>query len=112
MIVAPSPAEPSWAVRIFHGQSRAWIWDRTVALYFRTETGRPTMKGSGVLLKIADAAFILSAAHVLKHAEEMELQIGPMSHGSRLIRPDDAQVGINKNLDDVDIGFIRRSEER
>jgi hypothetical protein len=68
------------------------------------------MGGSGVLLKIADAAFILSAAHVLKHAEEMELQIGPMSHGSRVIRPDDAQIWIHKDLDEVDIGFVRLSE--
>ena len=69
------------------------------------------MKGSGVLLKIADAAFILSAGHVLKYAEEMELQIGPMSHGSQLIRPEDGQVGVSKDLDDVVIGFVRLSQE-
>ena len=110
MVVQPA-SEQSWVARIFRGPAREWIWDRTIALYFRTETGRPTMKGSGVLLKIADAAFILSAGHVLKHAQDMEIQIGPMAKGSRVIKPQDGQVGISPDLDDVDIGFVRLSEE-
>ena len=35
------------------------------------------MQGSGILLKIADAAFVLSAGHVLKLGKDMEIQIGP-----------------------------------
>lgn len=110
-----NPEEPSiessWTLRIFRGPSRKWIWDRTVGLYFRTETGNPTMQGSGVLLKIADAAFVLSAAHVLKLGKDMEIQIGAMAKGSKLIKLPAAQFAFSDDLTDLDLGFVRISTE-
>jgi hypothetical protein len=73
-------SDEEWGLRFMLGLSKNWILERTVALYARTETGEPVMQGSGVLLKIADTAFILSAGHVLKAAKDMGLLIG---HGRR-----------------------------
>lgn len=112
MSVAEPTNEALWTERIFRGPAREWIWDRTVGLYFRTETGWPTMQGTGVLLKIADASFVLSAGHVLKKAEEMQIQIGPMAKGSRLIALQRGeQFAFSDDLDDLDLGFIRLSTE-
>jgi hypothetical protein len=71
------------------------------------------MQGSGVLLKIADAAFVLSAGHVLKQAEDIGIQgvqIGPMAKGSRLIKYGAAEVTWSNDLTDLDLGFIHLTD--
>jgi hypothetical protein len=69
------------------------------------------MQGSGVLLKIADIAFVLTAGHVLKGNRDMEMLIGPMAKGSRTIKAHDGQFAFSDDIADVDVGFIRLSDE-
>jgi len=97
--------------RIFRGPARQWIWDRTVGLYFRTESGEPVMRGSGVLFKISNVAFILTAGHVLKEHQDMEIQIGAMAKGSKLLKAHGRRFGFTNDLADMDTGFIELSEE-
>jgi hypothetical protein len=90
-----------------YGPSKNWILERTVGLYARTETGDPIMAGSGVLLRIADVAFVLSAGHVLKAMRDMGILISPMANGSQLIRPGELDVIASEGHSEIDAGFIR-----
>jgi hypothetical protein len=141
----PSATQPSveqtWALRIFREQARAWIWERTIGLYLRQQQGDPVMYGSGVLLRIADAAFVLTAGHILKEVippkvreatiarrstaalnkasrEEAtcpvttEILVGPMAKGSHLTRlVGEVHVVIADGHSEVDAGFIRLPAE-
>jgi hypothetical protein len=67
------------ASRIFKASQR-WIKERTVALYRIMPEGNLVMVGSGVLLQIAHAAFVLSAGHVLEGLAEGAALVGPMTN--------------------------------
>ncbi len=66
--------------------------------------------GSGVLLRIADASFLLSAAHVLAEVEKALLLIGPMVTDSRLI-PSPTSVQVTNDREALDVGYARLSPE-
>jgi hypothetical protein len=102
-----------------HRSSRDWIKLRTIGLYRVMEGGNPVLEGSGVLLKIADAPFVLTAGHVLHAvAENAAILIGPMAgitkpaHFVTLTSP---TVQISKDaMNDhavIDIGYARLTDE-
>jgi len=98
------------AERIFHS-SRSWIFDRTVGIYARTPGGNPRLEGSGVLLQIADAPFLLSAGHVLKASKEAAIMPAPMVPGSRMIPMRGVRINFTAEQKQFDVGFVRLPDE-
>jgi hypothetical protein len=92
-------------------ESAAWILARTVALYAQAEGGNPVLEGTGLLLKIADVAFLVSAAHVfagtVKDQRRMLIGLGP---NVRLGNLGGLMVEMSRDRDAVDIAFARLSE--
>jgi hypothetical protein len=61
-------------------RAKRWIFDRTVAIYFRKPDGNPVQRGSGVLLQMGDAVFLVSASHVMAIVRDgVEILIGSMN---------------------------------
>jgi len=93
-------------------ESAAWILARTVALYAQTEGGNPVLEGTGLLLKIADVAFLVSAAHVfagiIKDRRAMLMGLGP---SVRLGNLRGLRVEVSRDQHDVDIAFARLPED-
>lgn len=89
-------------------ESADWILARTVPLYAQAEGGNPVLEGTGVLLKIADVAFLVSAAHVfagtIKDRRTMLMGLGP---NVRLGSLSGIVVELSRDRDDVDIAFAR-----
>lgn len=98
------------AKRIFRA-SRTWIFDRTVGIYAQARGGNPRLEGSGVLLQIADAPFMLSAGHVLKASEDAAIMPAPMMPGSRMIPMPDVRINFTADQRQVDVGFVRLPDE-
>jgi hypothetical protein len=94
-------------------EATEWILARTVAIYFRMPGGNPVMRGSGVLVKIADVGFVLSASHVLDIAndEDATLLVAPMVDRSRSVPVSEAAIAFTTDQHDLDIGAIRLSQE-
>jgi len=101
---------PETAKRIFRA-SRTWIFDRTVGIYAQTRGGNPRLEGSGVLLQIADAPFMLSAGHVLKASEDAAIMPAPMMPGSRMIPMPGVPITFTAEQRQVDVGFVRLPDE-
>lgn len=70
------------------------------------QDAEPVFEGSGVLLKIAETAIVLSAGHVLEAAKEAALLLGPMTGGSRFV-PLPGPFQVSRDQDAVDVGFAR-----
>lgn len=97
--------------RVFRA-SHHWILERTVAIYKQMPpAGNPVLEGSGVLLRIADASFLISAAHVLLAAQEARILIAPMSSPSRLVQLSPFTCQISNDRDDIDVGYVRLRDE-
>lgn len=106
----PEIDSPETAKRIFRA-SRAWIFDRTVGIYAQARGGNARLEGSGVLLQIADAPFMLSAGHVLKASADAAIMPAPMMPGSRMIPMPGVRVTFAAEQNQLDVGFIRLPEE-
>ena len=78
------------------------------ALYAQTGTGDPVLEGTGFLLKIADAAFLVSAAHVfagvVKDRRTMLMGLAP---GIPLANLSGMMIEVSRDRDNVDIAFAR-----
>jgi hypothetical protein len=111
MLPSQSSDESAQAAQIFQGPAREWIWERTVGLYFKAPGGNPVLQGTGVLLQVADICFVLTASHVLKKSKDMEIQIGPMAKGSRMIRVLECQIVYSNDENDMDVGVMRISAD-
>lgn len=88
-----------------------WIFEHTVGIYFQMAGGDPVPWGSGVLLRIADASFVLSASHVLKRASEATLRLAPSVEGSRFVTISSLDLQRSKDTEHLDIGWMRLSED-
>jgi hypothetical protein len=91
-----------------------WALRRTVAVYARVVGGVPVPHGSGVLLRIAKATFLVSASHVLfdrKNPDERELFITSGLPGSAFTSLGGLDVKASHDQDDVDVAFVRLSPE-
>jgi hypothetical protein len=106
----PEIHSPETAKRIFRA-SQKWIFDRTVGIYAQARGGNPRLEGSGVLLQIADAPFILSAGHVLKASKDAAIMPAPMMPGSRTIPMPRVRISFTAEQKQVDVGFIRLPDE-
>jgi len=92
--------------RILHA-ARSWIWEHTIGLYMRRKEGNPVMVGSGVLLKVADVGFVLSAGHVLKEMNGAEFLFGSMSAGGRLISTTEhLEIRVTTDERTYDLGVV------
>lgn len=96
--------------RIFRA-SHEWIKKRTVSVFRQMPGGNPVLEGSGVLLKIADAAFLISARHVFEAATEALLLIGPMSAPSLFVPLRTPTIKISVDADTVDVGYTRLPDD-
>lgn len=106
----PEIDSPETAKRIFRA-SRTSIFDRTVGIYAQARGGNPRLEGSGVLLQIADAPFMLSAGHVLKASEDAAIMPAPMMPGSRMIPMPGVRINFTAEQRQVDVGFVRLPDE-
>lgn len=88
-----------------------WILARTVVLYAQATGGNPVIEGTGVLLKIADVAFILSAAHVCAGVVKDGRALLVGVHGAPLISLEGLDVQVSDDRGDEDIAFMRLPSE-
>jgi hypothetical protein len=88
-----------------------WIFDHTVAIYFQMPNGNPVPWGTGVLLRIADASFVLSASHVLERASEATLRIAACVEGSRFVTVSSLDVRRSEDTDHLDVGVVRLNSD-
>src|ERR1043166_4545230 len=86
-------------------EGRPWMLDRTVAIYTLVDGGVPVLHGSGILLRIADANFLLSAAHVLEEGadEDTLLLVTQGTPGSGFVPLSGVEIQHTENKEDVDI---------
>lgn len=99
------------AERLMH-EAREWMLARTVPILAWAPGGLPVLEGSGVLLKIANAGFILSAAHVFAGVikDGRGLAIG-LVNGVNILRLDGLEVQVSDDQRDVDVAFLRLPPE-
>jgi hypothetical protein len=90
-------------------RGQQWAVERTVLIYVRAPGGDPVPRGSGVLLKIAEAGFVLSAAHVLDGAHHAQVVLG--GYAGALIHLRGVVFGVAHDKDDVDVAFMRLPDE-
>jgi hypothetical protein len=91
-------------------RSLDWIAARTVAMCaIASPDAYPVQHGTGILLRIADAAFLVSAAHVLAAAPERTLLIGGGPTNLKLIPLLDLVINrtTGQDSDGFDFGFVR-----
>lgn len=86
-------------------EAEDWVLERTVPLYARTSTGDPVPHGTGILLRIADASFVVSASHVL-HEPDREL-LAATAHGGKFLSLGGHTFQHTEDQRDIDIGFMR-----
>ena len=78
-------------------------------LYRVDGTGKPVLFGSAVLLQIADAYFLLTAAHVLDHNETSTLYYGvggPLRVLVGVAHKSSLTAGTSRDNDKNDVGFM------
>jgi len=92
-------------------RAREWILDHTVAIYFQMDGGNPVPWGTGVLLRIADASFVLTASHVLERASEATLRIAACVAGSRFVTVSPLELWRSSDTEQLDVGVVRLSDE-
>jgi hypothetical protein len=85
----------------------AWLAERTVSLLIEDIPEALTQLGSGLLLAIDDSVFLVSAAHVLKHAIDGQVWINPVADGAKMIPLEKMKVVLTNDRFKVDFGFIK-----
>ncbi len=84
-----------------------WMLARTVGIYALVPGGRPVPHGSGVLLRIADASFVVSAAHVLLGGDSAEILLAPSIAESRLlVSLGQLKVHATRDTENYDVGYV------
>lgn len=89
-----------------------WMEARTVCLCHRVPGGNPVAKGSGVLLRVADVGFVITAGHVLQglDGQGVELLVAPDAGDLGLYNLGDktcVDIGRTRDLADVDLAFVK-----
>lgn len=88
-------------------RARPRVLAHTIAIYVAYEDGAPKGHGSGVLLKIADTAFVLSCKHVLEEAAKKGAVLYTVGEeGSVLVPLVGVRYGWVDN-NDIDLGFAQ-----
>jgi len=90
--------------------SSSCLAERTVSILIEEYPNALTQLGTGILLAIADSVFLVSAAHVLKHAVDGQVWINPVANGSRMLPLEKMEVALSSDRSRVDFGFIRLPE--
>lgn len=93
-------------------ESAKWILARTVPLYALARGGNPVLEGTGVLMKVADTGFLLSAAHVFAEVikDGRTVQVG-LAAGLPLLDLGGIDVELSHDRQDVDLAFARLPDE-
>lgn len=88
--------------------AREWILARTVPVYAWARGGLPVVEGSGVLLKIADAGFLVSAAHVMAGVikDGRGLFMG-LADEADILNLGGLDVQVSDDRDHVDVAYMR-----
>lgn len=97
----------SFATQAFR-TAREWMLDRTVPIYAWAHGGLPVLEGSGILLKIADAGFLVTAAHVVDGVvkDGRALFMG-MADGEGIVNLGGLDFQVSDDQRDVDVAFTR-----
>lgn len=87
-----------------------WILDRTVPLFALAPRGVPVLEGTGVLVQIADAHFLFTAAHVVGGIvkDGRALLFGTQDG---LFSLEGLDVKVSDDREDVDVAFIRMPQQ-
>lgn len=96
----------------FADQAEDWVLERTVPLYAQTRTGNPVLEGSAVLLRIGEAAFLVTAAHVVAGVVkdgDRRLLVGTI-RGQSLVSLEGLEAAVSADKNDVDIAFFRLTD--
>jgi hypothetical protein len=92
-------------------EAKQWILERTVGIYFQMPDGNPVPWGTGVLLRIADESFVLSASHVLERASEATARLASCVAGSRFVNVTSVRLSRTVDTETLDVGFLRLTPE-
>jgi hypothetical protein len=87
-----------------------WIEERTVCLFHLSPGGNPVPMGTGVLLRVANAGFILTAAHVIGASQKdqgLRILVAPNINNLGLIDLVGASATRSLDIDNVDAAIIR-----
>jgi len=97
----------AFAIQAFR-TAREWMLDRTVPIYAWARGGLPVLEGSGVLLKIADAGFLVTAAHVVDVVvkDGRGLFLG-LADGEDIVDLGGLEVQVSHDQRDIDVAFMR-----
>ncbi|MBV8757080.1 MAG: hypothetical protein JO257_07395 [Deltaproteobacteria bacterium] len=88
-----------------------WLHERTVQIHWLDKARNVQVPlGSGVLLKIGDTGFLLSAAHVLRHGRRRTLLMFPTESNVAInLNTSDMRMSIDESV--VDVGIARLAPE-
>ncbi len=92
--------------------AREWMLARTVPILAWARDGLPVLQGSGILLKVADAGFLVSAAHVLTDVvrDGRGLFIG-LADGVDILSLEGLDTQVSTDERDIDVAFVRLPPE-
>src|SRR5262245_57500541 len=110
IVPAPGPSVLEYLTRV-RDTACPWLLARTVALMKEKPVGVLRPHGTGVLLAIADDAFLISAAHVLAEVATDQMWIHPAAAAPNLLPLDGVIVNTTENRGAVDFGFVRLAED-
>nr|HEX4316238.1 hypothetical protein [Kofleriaceae bacterium] len=89
-------------------RAKRWAFERTVAIYIRKPDGSPKQWGSGVLVKFGEAAFLVTASHVMTIMQErVEILLGAMTPNARGLVSLGEQLVIRSEEDKLDLAIAR-----
>lgn len=99
-----APLEPQ-----IRNEAMEWVLERTVGIYGSTVDGNPVLYGTGILLQIADAPFLVTASHVAKDLDGLDIRLDPCGERATFVRLGATTIRRTQDESEYDFAYARLS---